>query len=259
MDVDSHFLLEETSRLDTKTHDVTSNVVVVSVHISVISILVLTIINTSDPNRLEIARYILWPVPFCWKLQPTLNPVSFLLSNPGIVAERKRQLRFHTLRWTYLFAWRDSPLYCLYRIYDSLVDLESDELVMETQYWFHEHPNWRLVDIPDPVDPDPARYAILASIAETLVVSFNYKIGLGLRRGITHMQPWRVGEFQGDTEPPLEAFPPWTSKVGRLEEVLYLDNQEAPSLEESESIIRRGKNRFWIRNIVAHDRDFDNI
>ncbi|KAJ7457336.1 hypothetical protein FB451DRAFT_1564203 [Mycena latifolia] len=67
---------------------------------------------------------------------------------------------------------RDTPLrtFKLYRLYGATVDYNANEMMMESQYWFHWQARWHLADIPDPI-----RYVILAALAEDLVDSFNYK------------------------------------------------------------------------------------
>ena len=50
---------------------------------------------------------------------------------------------------------------------------------MHEGYYFWRQAGWR---IPDPKDPNPLRYAILASLAESMVDAYNWKISLRLRR-----------------------------------------------------------------------------
>lgn len=49
--------------------------------------------------------------------------------------------------------------------------------------WFFNHPSWSVASIPDPMDSDPARYAVLAVIPRFLVGSFNRLVERGLPRG----------------------------------------------------------------------------
>ena len=88
------------------------------------------------------------------------------------------------LRQIDLFQKRDSPIRCLYRMYEFLCCNESNQPMLETQYfWDHSDPSWRLISIPDPEEHDTERYAILASLVESLVLAFNWRIGLGGKRG----------------------------------------------------------------------------
>ncbi|MFI5421442.1 MAG: hypothetical protein ACHQ1H_10795 [Nitrososphaerales archaeon] len=98
----------------------------------------------------------------------------------------------------------------------------EDEMMQESQYWFHKQTDWLLADIPDPQDPDPVRYAILASLTDALVLSFNHKIKYGMRRGITDKQPLKISEFRSDPDPPLESSPTWCTEVGPLSQRLEL-------------------------------------
>jgi hypothetical protein len=41
---------------------------------------------------------------------------------------------------------------------------------------------WRVEVIPDPRDPDPVQYAVLAGFAETMAICFNERIDLGMSR-----------------------------------------------------------------------------
>ncbi|KAF9474520.1 hypothetical protein BDN70DRAFT_312074 [Pholiota conissans] len=68
--------------------------------------------------------------------------------------------------------------------------MSNNELLEESQYLFHDQPKWKIKDIPNPKNSDPQGRPILASLMETLIQSFNYKIFMGLRRGITRRQPW---------------------------------------------------------------------
>lgn len=80
-----------------------------------------------------------------------------------------------------LFQVRDTPLRSLYRLYE---DLCSRNIIMMSYecdyYFFHAEARWQLSRIPDPMDPDPTRYALLASLAEALVSAFNWRLKLGL-------------------------------------------------------------------------------
>lgn len=74
-----------------------------------------------------------------------------------------------------------------------------------------------LVSIPDPQDQDPILYAILASIVEALVDAFNWRLELRTRRDNTvDKSEHRSSNFV------KEEAPPWTSRVGALEEHLDL-------------------------------------
>ena len=64
-------------------------------------------------------------------------------------------------------------------MYAFLVTGQNAKLRDEVKYFFNQA-HWAMTEIPDPQDPDPVRYAVLAAIPHLLVESFNYNIGLGL-------------------------------------------------------------------------------
>lgn len=87
----------------------------------------------------------------------------------------------HNLRCIPIWRMRDTPLRSIYRIYE--LHLADRYMLMgyETEYFFHRS-DWKLQNIPDPKDPDPIRYAVIACIVEELHESVNWKLSLGLRR-----------------------------------------------------------------------------
>ena len=85
-------------------------------------------------------------------------------------------------------------------------------LGLETEYFWHQSGRkWALGQLPDPRDPDPVRYALLACITEELVEAFNWRLGLGMRR----KGPAVEREHGRDLCPPFipEALPNWTQTV----------------------------------------------
>lgn len=83
----------------------------------------------------------------------------------------------------------DTPLRCLYRIYEYIMNCMQIGYRNEFEYFCNRGTlpvampgdsentiSWLVSDIPDPQDPDPARYAILAGITELLVTAFNKRI-----------------------------------------------------------------------------------
>ncbi|KJZ75415.1 hypothetical protein HIM_05111 [Hirsutella minnesotensis 3608] len=116
-----------------------------------------------------------------------------------------------------LYRLRDTPLRSLYRLYEDLCSKNIIMMSYECDYYFsHDEARWQLCRIPDPLDPDPVRYALLASFAEALVSSFNWRLKLGLRRDGTQV------EGGGREEVLLETAPQWASKVPSLSEKLDL-------------------------------------
>jgi hypothetical protein len=76
----------------------------------------------------------------------------------------------------------ETPLACLYRMYQDVVLDDNIGLRNEIEYFFY-HSKWSVSSISDPKDNDSARYAILAVLPELLVVAFNRLIERGLSRG----------------------------------------------------------------------------
>ena len=176
----------------------------------------------SCPHPVRDTIMLLWPFPWKFALPRPIS-VEELLRNPDIIERRKSsEVNYTPLRQIKLFAIRDTPLRSLYRMYECLVTDNEDEMMQESQYWFHHQVGWHLANIPDPQDTDPVRYAILASLADALVHSFNHKIRLGLRRGITNNKPWLIQDFRQELNPPWEECPEWCSHVGPLEEPMEL-------------------------------------
>ena len=88
-------------------------------------------------------------------------------------------------------------------------------------FFFHSEHSWRLSQIPDPQDPDPVRYAILASMVEALVDAFNWRLQLGLRRDKSiDESEQRTSNFK------REEAPIWTAAVKSLLKTLDLNNLE---------------------------------
>ena len=87
--------------------------------------------------------------------------------------------------------------------------------VFERGFATHTHQDWKLQDIPDLVDPDPLRYAIVAPIVDDLHEAGNWRLSLGLRRNREHM----YCEKDGGPWPPftLEELPGWTKKVAPVD------------------------------------------
>jgi hypothetical protein len=121
-----------------------------------------------------------------------------------------------------IFACRDTPLRSLYRLFEFVCAQDDGDVMLEGQYFWY-HPTWRLCDIPDPCDPDLTRYAVLASLVETMVMAFNHKIDLGLRRRSEPGLSRAARKQAHQTEPRhYESGPSWTSRVPRLREQLVL-------------------------------------
>jgi hypothetical protein len=95
-------------------------------------------------------------------------------------------------------------------MYDAMISGTYEALGPETEYFWYQR-KWSLQSICDPQDTDPVRYAILACLAEELVVAFNWRLSLGLRRDHNHI----IRETGKDSFPPYIPLtgPTWTISV----------------------------------------------
>lgn len=162
--------------------------------------------------------------------QPLPRP-NEIKERPDLI--RRRYDGIGVLRQILSFKKYDTPTASIYRMYEFLCADESNELMLEVQYfWRHSSDLWRLETFPNPHDVDKERYAILASIVESLTHAFNFRLEMGLRRGTSEQ-----------TE---ESCPPWTSRVPPLERPLDLRRHGASEFPESPS------NPFTDRQIGAN-------
>lgn len=116
------------------------------------------------------------------------------------------------------------PLASLYRMYEYLVVGYTIGLRSEIEFFFNQ-PSWAVKDIPDPKDPDPARYTILAVLPQYLTVAFNHLIERGLPRGSPAIIVGSETENALRAKPVvLEEIPPWSTEVPALDERLVIPN-----------------------------------
>ncbi|KIM38599.1 hypothetical protein M413DRAFT_447801 [Hebeloma cylindrosporum] len=160
---------------------------------------------------------LIWPLPWKYGLPTPLDPLE-IRDHPDIVHQRYYlDEDYRRLRSFRLFHHRDTPLRSLYRLHDVLCANEDNYVMLEGDYFFRRA-GWRTKDIPDPKDPNPLRYAILASLVESMVESFNYKISKGLRREMRMTTSEENHALYMDPNKPFEQAPSWTSHVPPLEE-----------------------------------------
>ncbi len=191
------------------------------------------------PNSKVILFQLLWPFP--WHFLPPA-PLSHeeLRASPDIIYVRQSGIR-HLFEIP-LFRARDTSLRSLYRLYD---DMCTDHLTMmtyESEYFFdRDSCRWLLCHIPHPQDPDPVRYAILASLVEALVASFNWKLELGIRRGRRKRCDQSEARSYNFTR---EEAPLWAKQVPGLEKQINLINREKEPFAKADEF-------FLKRNIIA--------
>ena len=133
----------------------------------------------------------------------------------------------------------------LYRMYEHFVVGNNDWLKYEAKLFFH-HQEWDIGSIPDPEDPDPARYAIIGVLTKFLAREFNRVLVIGLPRGAPAIITPEMEEMLRAREIVLEHQPDWASKVVSLKKQLFipdgLGNAPTESVRSSE---------FLTMNIIA--------
>ncbi|KAM3417334.1 hypothetical protein BST61_g5585 [Cercospora zeina] len=134
--------------------------------------------------------------------------------------------------WTLMKNNGDTPLSCLYRLYERLVLDDTVGYRNEIEY-FWRHRGWPVADIPDPNDEDPARYAFLAAIPELLVRAFNNNIRMGIARytpAIISPEEAETLQSMPEADKMYERVPRWIQQVKPLAEVLTIPIVAGPDL-----------------------------
>ncbi|KAE8353787.1 hypothetical protein BDV28DRAFT_147724 [Aspergillus coremiiformis] len=160
-----------------------------------------------DNPLLALIRLLL---PFPRWYFPVPDPVAPIEILGNVELEERRLEYLDDLRSIPLWRARDTPMRSLYRMYEAMISGMYEALGPETEYFWYQR-NWSLQSIRDPQDADPVRYAILACLMEELVVAFNWRLSLGLRRNRKHI----VRESGKDSLPPYTPLtgPTWTKSV----------------------------------------------
>ncbi|KAF8797803.1 hypothetical protein BYT27DRAFT_7178887 [Phlegmacium glaucopus] len=192
---------------------------------------------------------LLWPLPWRYRLPIPLDPLE-IRDHPDIVHQRYYvEENYRRLRSFPLFQLRDTSLRSLYRLHDALCADQQNYVMLESDY-FWRRARWRIKDIPDPKDPNPLRYAILASLVESMVEAYNWKITLGLRRGVGVTSKEQDEAFRRDPNKPFEEVPSWASLVHPLEEwTSFLEDRA----------IHNYAAPFYKRRISANPLQLENI
>jgi hypothetical protein len=140
--------------------------------------------------------------------EPRLSPREILGNESLMLSCRTNLTTFTSIP---LWRARDTPLRCLYRLYEAMASGEYAPMGKETEYFWYQR-SWTLHKIPHPQDPDPVRLAILACLVEELVTAFNWRLSLGMRRNRRH-HVYR--ETEDEPWPPYEAVsgPEWARLV----------------------------------------------
>ncbi|KAF8150063.1 hypothetical protein B0H34DRAFT_678980 [Crassisporium funariophilum] len=137
----------------------------------------------------------------------------------------------------------------LYRLHNCLCADQQNYVMLESDY-FWRRAHWRIQDIPDPRDPNPLRYAVLASLLESMAEAYNCKIKMGLRRGVCAANKEQDKAFREDPNMPFEEVPSWASQVPPVDEwTSFLEDRS----------IRNHSAPFHRRRISANPSQLENI
>ena len=182
------------------------------------------------------------------RIQIHNHPRDLPPSIEWLIAHRNRPRveRSRMLGWARGGMKKDRPIDSLYRMYENIVDDWTIELRNEIEYFWNMH-KWAVSAIPDPQDPDPARYAILSVIPSLLVQAFNRNISIGLPRDA----PATITDMEELERKPkiLESEPTWCKAVPQLEHVLSIPSEEGENLLGKSD--ERASPEFLEKNVLA--------
>lgn len=132
-------------------------------------------------------------------------------------------------------------------MYEYLVSGYMTGLRSEIEFFFNK-PSWAVADIPDPQDPDPERYAILAVPPFYMVFAFNRLIERGLPRDSPFIISTAMEDELKSRPVILEKQPDWVAGVKKLERTLVIPDCDGNvPAEQSRSA------RFQEMNIIAEE------
>lgn len=145
---------------------------------------------------------------------------------------------------------KDTSLFALYRLYEYiLVDQVRPYRDALEAFWRVE--SWVVRDIPDPEDPDPARYAFLAGCTYLLVRCFNERVKLGLRRDMPSLLTTDEAEELKNVPVHLreyEEVPDWAVKAAPVEDLLSIPTEDGTTLDGRDD--ERADVDFLAKNIL---------
>lgn len=198
------------------------------------------------------------PLPTWHFSIPDPVPIRSILNNIPLLEERLAPQDLANMRSIPIWRARDTPLRCLYRIYEAMAARETYAIGPEVEYfWYQSRRAWTLDRVPDPCDPDPVRYAFLASIAEELARGFNWRLSLGMRRVKSqHIFP---KSFDDELPPftPMVA-PSWTKRVPPVDVGMIADLPSDFLDSSGRLVLEEGGDTptFVARNIMTGTGDF---
>lgn len=202
--------------------------------------------NHKHPYLTLLRLFIPWPT---WRFPlPEPVPAKEMLGNEALMT--RRRCSFNKYMSVPIWRIRDTPLRSLHRLYESMASGEYTPIGRETEYFWYR--GWALETIEDPQDPDPIRYAIIASLIEELVTAFNWRLSLGMRRNHQHV----LRSSDDDPYPPYIPLsgPRWTEHVPPImPEHLECLPLEFTSEEHQLVLEEKGCNKIFLkRNIVTN-------
>ncbi|KAL8877721.1 MAG: hypothetical protein Q9198_004315 [Flavoplaca austrocitrina] len=170
------------------------------------------------------------PRPHGYQLYPPPPPQTILSNRSDYIS----QLRFRKY-------WPpentpDTPLFCLYRLYEYLV-IDDVTGYRNTIEYFCKQRTWAVRHIPDPKDEDPARYAFIACLPALLKAAFNARIKMGLVRECPAiMSPEEAEAYRNmpEDEKTNEEEPDWVKNVKPLEQTLYMVSHDGAVMRRSD-------------------------
>ena len=181
-----------------------------------------------QPHPYRFVFGLLWPFP-TWQFPAVLPaPPRQIVATPEQISCQVRDLIYY--RCMPLWTMRDTPQRSFYRLYEAFCAANGPMITYETEYfWGQSSPRWATANIADPECTDPEQYAVMAALAEALVMSFMWRLELGMRRDD---EPFTN---RTSDPPPIvpELCPPWTAKVPRLENKLVLHPGEEENYFDS--------------------------
>ncbi|EPE06568.1 dna-binding protein [Ophiostoma piceae UAMH 11346] len=175
-----------------------------------------------QPPHILFLLKLLWPFPRYH--YPAVLPATprVIMAAPETVDCQIRDLM--SLRMMPLWCWRDTAQRSFYRLYEAVCATNGHMTTYETEYFWHRaSPAWATETLADPrienPDIDAEQYAVMAAVVETLVLSFIWRLELGLRRDRTMVDPCKEADLPAAVR---ERCPAWAVSVPGLDEELLL-------------------------------------
>jgi hypothetical protein len=131
----------------------------------------------------------------------------------------------YQLRLLPIWRWRDTMERSFYRLYEAFCAYDEPLIGYETEYFWKRQPTWEPELLRDPREDgcvDPEQFAALASLAEALVWSFNWRYSLGLRRNGRHVDNDSVALVMQEKY----SAPAWTIQAPVLDKRLVLHSND---------------------------------